>query len=159
MSSTLALTEQATWDALAEVKDPEIPVLSVVEMHIVNRVSVTGESVTVEITPTFSGCPAMDLIQAEIGDKLRSLGFSKVVVNKKMSGFWSTDLLNETSREKLRAFGIAPPPTASPASKPVACPHCLSSDTRLDSPFGSTLCKQIFFCNGCRQSFERFKRL
>lgn len=159
VNDILVLSERAVWQVLQDVKDPEIPVLSVVDMNIVTKVVVNGESVQVEITPTFSGCPAMDMIQTEIADRLRLLGFSDVVVTKNLTKSWSTDLLSDGAREKLRSFGIAPPSKGVQVTLNVACPRCASTDTRLDSPFGSALCRQIFFCNNCKESFERFKHL
>ena len=153
---------EEVWKALGEVADPEIPVLSVLDMKIVRNVTLNNGSVRIEITPTFAGCPAMDQIQADIRAKLLERGFSSVEVKKNLSGAWSSDMLDSTSREKLRAFGIAPPAPVQmdlANAPPVLCPHCKSDKTHLESPFGPTLCRQIFYCDSCRQSFERFKTL
>lgn len=155
-------TVEEVWKALGEVADPEIPVLSVLDMKIVRNVMLDHGSVSVEITPTFAGCPAMDQIQADIRAKLLEKGFSSVEVKKNLSGAWSSDMLDPVAREKLRTFGIAPPAAVHvdlsnvPA---VLCPHCNSDRTHMESSFGPTLCKQIFYCDSCRQSFERFKAL
>jgi ring-1,2-phenylacetyl-CoA epoxidase subunit PaaD len=157
-------TLEAAWKALGEISDPEIPVLSLIELNVIRAVNVEGASASVEMTPTFLGCPALDFMKNEIREKLRALGFQTVNVKLKLSPPWSTDMLGEEAREKLRAFGVAPPEKraatlAESLKKPVACPYCKSFETRLESSFGPTLCKQIFYCEHCRQSFERFKTL
>lgn len=158
------LTVADAWKALSEVFDPEIPVLSVVDMKIIRGVCVNGSSVVVEITPTFSGCPALDQIQSDIRSKLVGRGFSPVEVRKNLTNAWSSDMLDDSARERLRSFGIAPPAPvrddlSEALAEPVRCPYCASMSTRLDSPYGPTLCKQIYYCDSCRQSFERFKTL
>lgn len=157
-------TLESAWEALSRIADPEIPVLSLVELNIIREVRIVEMRVTVEMTPTFLGCPALEYMKKEIKDKLLGLGFDEVTVELKLSPPWSTDMLTEEVREKLRVFGIAPPEKrmatlAEALQKPVACPYCRSMETRLDSPFGPTLCKQIFYCKQCKQSFERFKTL
>ena len=149
------------WKLLENVKDPEIPVLSVVDMRIVKSVDVHGEDVVVTITPTFVGCPALDVISGAIQDELLAKGFRIVTVRKDLTAPWSTDMLSEEAREKLRSFGIAAP---SPAGKleregPTLCPYCKSPKTHEENSFGSTLCKQIYYCDSCQQSFEKFKSL
>ncbi|HTP81134.1 MAG TPA: 1,2-phenylacetyl-CoA epoxidase subunit PaaD [Bacteroidota bacterium] len=158
------LALQHIWKTLEQVHDPEIPVLSVVDMRIVRNVEIGEGGVRVEITPTFSGCPAMELIRQEIRDRLREAGFDSVTVEKNVALPWSTDMLSEPVREKLRTFGIAPPPRVEvelklSAAEIVQCPFCASGDTKLESEFGATLCKQLYYCLSCRQSFERFKSL
>ena len=157
-------TLDAAWRALNEISDPEIPVLSLVDLKVIRAVNVEGTSISVEMTPTFLGCPALEYMKNEIKEKLLALGFQTVNVEVKLSPAWSSDMLGEEAREKLRAFGVAPPEKraatlAESLKKPVACPYCKSFDTRLTSSFGPTLCKQIFYCDHCRQSFERFKTL
>ena len=156
--------ETRVWDALEEVKDPEIPVLSIVEMKIVSLVRASGASARVEITPTFAGCPALGQMKDEIRKLLGEMGFTDVSVETNFTAPWSTDLLDQNVREKLRSFGIAPPVPVQidlgrALAEPVACPYCASSVTHLESAFGPTLCKQIFYCDACLQSFERFKPL
>ena len=153
------ITESEVREALRDVKDPEIPVLSVIEMNIITSVRVEGSSAFVEVTPTFSGCPAMEMIRQDIASRLQSMGFEHVEVKKNLHKSWSTDSLSDATREKLRAFGIAPPSVSVHIELNVPCPYCRSSRTRLESAFGSTLCKQLYYCDQCRQSFERFKRL
>lgn len=150
------------WQQLAAITDPEIPVVSLVEMKVIRDVQVLNDAVKVVLAPTFVGCPALEQMKAEIRAKLSELGIEDVVIESSFSPPWSTDMLDEEVKEKLRAFGIAPPPKndgelVAVLNLPVACPFCHSTHTQLESPFGATLCKQIFYCNDCRQSFERFK--
>ena len=158
-----ALDEQAIWQELGKITDPEIPVLSLVDMKIIRRVTIQNDAVSVLISPTFVGCPALEHIKNEIRTRLGELGCSSVEIQTTYSPPWSTDMLDEHVREKLRAFGIAPPAQTSeiPATFtiPAACPFCGSLHTHMESEFGATLCKQLFYCNDCRQSFERFKTI
>ena len=165
--------DQRVWEELANVYDPEIPVVSLVDLKVVRNVEVKGDNVRVVITPTFAGCPALHMMKEEIRSRLLKAGFRSVDVEVSYSERWSTNMLDESVREKLRVFGIAPPPRveialgadahtgalADALHRPAACPYCGSVETRLESFFGSTLCKQIFFCEKCRQSFDRFKPL
>lgn len=145
--------------------DPEVPVISVVELGIIRNVEVDGDTVRVTVTPTYSGCPAMHEIEADIRTALLEAGAREVVVDTVFAPAWTTDWIGPEAREKLRAYGIAPPGKAEPqglvtltrARVPVACPFCGSSDTRLQSEFGSTACKAIHVCNSCRQPFDEFK--
>lgn len=161
------------WEELSQVKDPEIPVLSLVDMKIIRRVEVNDAGVTVVMTPTFAGCPALHLMKEEVRERLLNMGFKQVQVEVSFSEPWSTELLDDTAREKLAAFGIAPPARMQSSvgnqahqdqlseslRQPVQCPFCQSERTRLESFFGPTLCRQIFYCEQCNQSFERFKPL
>ena len=152
---------------LADVKDPEIPVISVVELGIVRDVTVTGTGVIVTITPTYSGCPAMREIEADIMSALQEHGVSPVEIRTVYSPAWTTDWIDEEARAKLAAYGIAPPMRASASelitltrrSSPIPCPFCHSLETERKSEFGSTACKAIWFCRGCQQPFEEFKAL
>ncbi|WP_397547875.1 1,2-phenylacetyl-CoA epoxidase subunit PaaD [Rhodothermus marinus] len=159
--------------ALTEVRDPEIPVLNIVEMGIVRDVRLEGETVHVDITPTYTGCPAMRTIEAAIVETLRARGFQQVVVHKVFREPWTTDWMTDEAREKLRAYGIAPPPpradeapeliplpfTVARNGPAVPCPFCGSEQTRQTCAFGSTACKALFFCEACRQPFEYFKAI
>jgi ring-1,2-phenylacetyl-CoA epoxidase subunit PaaD len=163
VSSDRTPAEQRVWEVMEEIADPEIPVLSLVEMKVIRDVKV-DDQVTVVFSPTYVGCPATAAIMQEIRTRLREAGFGEVRIETTFSPPWSTDLLDESTREKLRAFGIAAPPhnardLAAALMEPVPCPSCSSTETRLESSFGSTLCRQIFYCTHCRQSFERFKPL
>jgi ring-1,2-phenylacetyl-CoA epoxidase subunit PaaD len=154
---------------LDEVMDPEVPVLSVVELGIVRDVEVHEESgaVTVTVTPTYSGCPALAMIERDIETALRARGIAHVAVKTSYSPAWTTDWIPAEAREKLRAYGIAPPgladhdaPVAIGRRRPAArCPYCGSADTQLRSEFGSTSCKAIHVCRTCAQPFEEFKAI
>ena len=152
---------------LNEVMDPEVPVLSVVELGIIRDVEVADSSVTVTVTPTYSGCPAMRVIENDIVTALNQHGIEDVKVRTTYSPAWTTDWIPASAREKLRAYGIAPPgaadhdaPVAIGRRRPaVRCPHCGSLSTQLKSEFGSTACKSIHVCASCQQPFEEFKAI
>ncbi len=157
-------TVQAIWNALYEVPDPEIPVVSLVEMGIVREVRLLPDMVQVTMTPTFSGCPALKVMEETIEAKLREIGFSRVVVKTTLSPPWTSDWITDTARNKLKAFGLAPPARHGGSIEvtffdPVACPYCDSTNTDIKNSFGSTLCRAIYYCNDCRQPFEQFKPL
>jgi ring-1,2-phenylacetyl-CoA epoxidase subunit PaaD len=150
------------WQALDQVKDPEIPVVSVVEMGIVRSVRIAGETVTVVMTPTFSGCPALQVMKDAIACCIRQMGAAEVDVRVALSPRWTSDWISDPARQKLKAFGLAPPPRHGGRAEvvflePAACPYCGSHDTTVKNTFGSTLCRAIDYCNACRQPFERFK--
>jgi len=158
------IAEEQVWQALEKVKDPEIPVVSVVEMGIVRDVAVEGKAVTVTMTPTFSGCPALEVMAREIESVVRALGAAPVTVETVLNPPWSTEWISETAREKLKQFGLAPPPRHEghlPVTfyEPVPCPRCDSKNTVVRNTFGSTLCRAIYFCNECVEPFEQFKAL
>jgi ring-1,2-phenylacetyl-CoA epoxidase subunit PaaD len=151
------------WDALAEVPDPEIPVLSLVDLGVVKGVRVEGERVRIRFTPTFLGCPALDVMRAAMEGKIRALG-AQPEVDVVLDDSWSTDSISPTGREKLRASGFAPPaPSAAEPPQLVElqrgfrCPYCGSTDTKLENLFGPTPCRSVRYCNACRQPFEQFK--
>jgi ring-1,2-phenylacetyl-CoA epoxidase subunit PaaD len=162
-AGTIKVDEQKVWRELGNISDPEIPVLSLVDLRIIRDVSIKGQTVSVLISPTFVGCPALEQIKDEIRNRLNALGCGAVEIATTYSPPWSTDMLDEKVREKLRSFGIAPPVRTQeiPAtlSVPSACPFCGSYHTHMESEFGATLCKQLFYCDDCRQSFERFKTI
>lgn len=152
---------------LDTVMDPEVPVLSVVELGIVRDLEVGDESVTVTVTPTYSGCPAMPVIEHDIEAALRGRGVGTVIVKTRHSPAWTTDWMPAVAREKLRAYGITPPGPAAPDA-PVAigrrrpavrCPYCGSGETEVRSEFGSTACKAMHVCRACQQPFEEFKAI
>jgi ring-1,2-phenylacetyl-CoA epoxidase subunit PaaD len=163
------LTREAVWAALDTVPDPEVPVISVVELGIVRDVEIDGGAVTVVITPTYSGCPAMREIERDVLAALRARGWEDARIRTVFAPAWTTEWMSDATREKLRAYGIAPPRagSAEPALVPlrrrgapreaVPCPFCGSPDTRLQSVFGSTACKALHVCDACRQPFEEFK--
>ena len=158
------LTSEEIWNLLEQVKDPEIPVVSVVELGIIRQVDVDGETVRVRMTPTFSGCPALQEMQNQIEARLRQAGAVQVDVQIILAPPWSTDWIAPEARQKLRDFGLAPPPVHGgnfelASLEMAACPYCSSTDTSLKNSFGSTLCRAIFYCNHCQQPFEQFKPL
>jgi len=151
-------------DLLREVEDPEIPVLNVVDMGVVRNIRVADNEVEVDITPTYSGCPAMKTIEEDIREVLNEQSFARVQVNTVLFPAWTTDWLTESAREKLRLYGIAPPAKTSAdksailgQAKSVACPHCGSHDTSMISKFGSTACKALWKCQSCLEPFDYFK--
>lgn len=162
---TMALSSEDAWQVLAEVEDPEIPALSIVDLGIVRRVEMQGNTLRVVLTPTYSGCPALKLIEQEVARVLRSRGFQSIIVETALSPAWSSDEISEAGRRKLEEAGIAPPHRSSPDYPPCApllgetvrCPFCGSRQTVIRSEFGSTACKSLRFCDECRQPFEHFK--
>ncbi len=154
------------WRVLGEIPDPEIPVISLVDLGVVKSVEIDGGGVRVEFTPTFMGCPALDAMTRAIREGVEALGASCEVrvVN---DDSWSTDLISAAGREKLRAAGFAPPPLRSEGTPtllqlergPFRCPWCGSTDTRLENIFGPTACRSIRYCSACSQPFEQFKTI
>lgn len=159
------ITVDNCWTYLDEVADPEVPVLSIIDLGIVRDVFVDSAigSVRVVITPTYSGCPAMDVIAMQIRMCLLSKGAKQVLVENQISPSWTTDWMTEKGKEKLEAYGIAPPkrksanPLALFEEDTVTCPKCKSDDTILTSQFGATSCKALYKCNHCKEPFEHFK--
>jgi ring-1,2-phenylacetyl-CoA epoxidase subunit PaaD len=155
------------WNAVGEVLDPEVPVLSVIDLGIVRDVREEGDTVVVDVTPTYSGCPAMKVIEDDITAALHNAGATKVRVNTVFQPAWTTDWISEDARERLRAYGIAPPSGAATVvteliplqrrSDTVPCPRCGSRRTELRSEFGSTACKAIHYCLACDEPFEYLK--
>jgi ring-1,2-phenylacetyl-CoA epoxidase subunit PaaD len=153
---------QRAWDAAARVVDPEIPVLTIADLGVLRAVTVSEGDVEVAITPTYSGCPAMNMIALEIELALEREGFSKPKIRTVLSPAWTTDWMSEDGRRKLKEYGIAPPqPSSSRRAlfgvQEVACPQCGSDDTELISEFGSTSCKALRRCRSCREPFDYFK--
>jgi ring-1,2-phenylacetyl-CoA epoxidase subunit PaaD len=147
---------------LDQVKDPEIPVLSLVDLGVITHVEITDELVFVEMTPTFVGCPAMDIMKQEVIDVLQKNGWtSKVEINFRQP--WSSDKISEKGKIALKKFGLAPPPGDAAIIadidflEHVPCPRCNSLNTELKNPFGPTLCRSIHYCRSCRETFEQFK--
>jgi ring-1,2-phenylacetyl-CoA epoxidase subunit PaaD len=153
---------QRAWDAAASVVDPEIPVLTIADLGVLRDVTVSDGHVEVAITPTYSGCPAMNMIALEIELVLEREGFSKPKILTVLSPAWTTDWMSEDGRRKLKEYGIAPPrPSSSRRAlfgvQEVACPQCDSKETELLSEFGSTSCKALWRCKSCREPFDYFK--
>ena len=157
------------WAALATVPDPEVPVLSIVELGIVRGVAWEGAQLVVEVTPTYSGCPATEMINMLIRETLAIIGVAEVTLVNRLSPPWSTDWIAPEAKARLKGFGIAPPHVMggrvdvsgiSPlrrASVVVPCPRCESANTQLLSQFGSTACKALWRCRACGEPFEQFK--
>jgi ring-1,2-phenylacetyl-CoA epoxidase subunit PaaD len=160
------VTEAQVWDALAEIPDPEIPVISLVDLGVIRGVEVDNGSVRVEFTPTFLGCPALEVMRDAITERIAALGAEPEVAV--ISGdSWSTDRITPEGREKLRSSGFAPPsprPNGGPQlvqlqSNAFRCPYCGSRDTALENIFGPTPCRSLRYCRSCRQPFEQFKTI
>ncbi|HSK37666.1 MAG TPA: 1,2-phenylacetyl-CoA epoxidase subunit PaaD [Actinomycetota bacterium] len=171
--TTRTLTREAVWEALAEVPDPEIPVLSVVDLGLVHAVELDGERLRVELLPTFVGCPALELIRRSVAERLAGMA-PRVEVEMTFEVPWTSERITADGRRKLRESGFAPPGDRSsgerglsPPDQPLfatipvrpsaTCPWCGSADTTLENLFGPTLCRSVFWCNRCRQPFEQFK--
>lgn len=161
---TFSAEERRLWQILEEVKDPEVPVLSIVDLGIVRDLSYTDGKVEVVITPTYSGCPAMDVISMDIRLKLLEKGYRTIQVRQQLSPAWTTDWMTEEGKRKLKAFGIAPPNPKQQfcmsemfREEAVQCPHCNSYHTELVSQFSSTACKALYRCLDCREAFDYFK--
>ncbi len=174
MSEVVALSRvDRAWAVLAGVLDPEVPVISVCDLGIVRDVVDRGEGsgLTVVVTPTYSGCPATEVIEQSIVDALVADGLGPVRVEMRRAPAWTTDWMSEAGREKLRAYGIAPPGLVAPGAavplrfvpraRPVAiaCPRCASTDTERIAAFGATACKALWRCRACAEPFEHFKPL
>jgi ring-1,2-phenylacetyl-CoA epoxidase subunit PaaD len=160
------VTEAEVWDALADVPDPEIPVLSLVELGVVRSVEVEDGRVRVEFTPTFLGCPAVEVMRMAMARSVEELGAEPEIVTV-ADDSWTTDRITPEGREKLRQAGFAPPAPRSANGTSLLqlqtgvfrCPYCSSTDTVLENIFGPTPCRSIRYCNACRQPFEQFKTI
>jgi ring-1,2-phenylacetyl-CoA epoxidase subunit PaaD len=153
---------QRAWEVAAGVVDPEIPVLTISDLGVLRDVAINDGCVEVTITPTYSGCPAMNMIKVEIELALERSGFRNSRVRTVLSPAWTTDWMTEQGRQKLKEYGIAPPQAASSRRalfgvQQVACPQCGSDDTEVLSEFGSTSCKALWRCRSCREPFDYFK--
>lgn len=156
------ITTDSVWELMAGICDPEIPVISIVDLGIVRKINLNEDNVEVVITPTYSGCPAMDVIAVNIRMKLMQCGFENIKITQQLSPAWTTDLMSEAGKEKLKAYGIAPPVGKSFDKRyleeiVVECPLCKSHNTKLLSEFGSTACKALYQCRDCREPFDYFK--
>jgi ring-1,2-phenylacetyl-CoA epoxidase subunit PaaD len=162
------VTEAQVWDALAEIPDPEIPVISLVDLGVIRSVEVEDGNVRVEFTPTFLGCPALEVMRDAMAERISALG-AEPDVRVIHDDSWSTDRITSAGREKLRASGFAPPAPRDPRSDSLTlvqlqsnafrCPYCGSKDTALENIFGPTPCRSVRYCRSCRQPFEQFKTI
>ncbi|MNK09072.1 putative 1,2-phenylacetyl-CoA epoxidase, subunit D [compost metagenome] len=160
------VNETTIWNYLEEVPDPEVPVLSVIDLGIVRAVKVLSETeVEITITPTYSGCPAMDFIEKNIREVLSEKGIETIHVKTILAPAWTTDWMSEAGKEKLLAYGIAPPVNEVDKlvlfgdAPVVKCPQCHSENTKMLSQFGSTACKALYQCTDCLEPFDYFKCL
>jgi ring-1,2-phenylacetyl-CoA epoxidase subunit PaaD len=159
------VSETDIWKLLEGISDPEVPVLSVIDLGIVRSVKIQEDQIHITITPTYSGCPAMGVIEQDIKEKLSKEGFINFKIDTVLTPAWTTDWISEEGRKKLKLYGIAPPENepdksvlfADPVK--VQCPKCGSRDTRMVSQFGSTACKAHYQCNSCLEPFDYFKCL
>ena len=160
--------ENTIWEILENVKDPEIPVISVVDMGMITAIQLRTSDLglrtcSITMTPTFVGCPAIDVIKKNIQEEILKLGFDEVEVRVDFETQWTSDRMKPEAKLKLEKFGLAPPVMLNDNElneeqlNKVRCPHCHSTDTTLRSAFGSTLCRAIRFCFSCKQGFEQFK--
>jgi ring-1,2-phenylacetyl-CoA epoxidase subunit PaaD len=160
------VTAEAVWSALGEIPDPEIPTMSIVDLGVIREVAVDNGTVHVEFTPTFLGCPALEVMRDQMAERIRELG-AEPEVEVVLDDSWSTDRITPEGREKLRSSGFAPP-TPREAGTPklvqlqsgvFKCPYCGSTDTSLENIFGPTPCRSLRYCQSCRQPFEQFKTI
>ncbi len=162
MTETLTDITQQIWQIVSEVPDPEVPVLSIADLGVLRNVSVENGKPIITVTPTYSGCPAMDMISMGIRMALLENGFTNIEIRTVLSPAWSTDWMSEAGRQKLKEYGIAPPVGKSISQQAleqtiVPCPHCGSNHTKLVSEFSSTACKAFYTCSDCYEPFDHFK--
>jgi ring-1,2-phenylacetyl-CoA epoxidase subunit PaaD len=165
MPETNNISTEKIWSILGEVKDPEVPVLSVTDLGIIREIRMDSEQVEIFITPTYSGCPAMDVIRINIRMALLQHGFPKVKITTVLSPAWTTDWMSEKGKQQLKAYGIAPPTPVQQVchtklfhqEEAIPCPRCNSYHTQRISEFGSTACKALYRCLDCQEPFDYFK--
>jgi ring-1,2-phenylacetyl-CoA epoxidase subunit PaaD len=164
--STKEYSQEQIFKLLSEIPDPEIPVINIIELGILREVKFVDDTCVVVITPTYTGCPAMKVIEDDIRIKLKEIGIDKVKVELVLSPAWTTDWISDVAKEKLRAYGIAPPDHSSVDKKvllgkarDLKCPLCSSIHTEMISQFGSTACKSLYRCLDCKEPFDYFKCL
>lgn len=170
-NNTSSEINKRIWEILETVPDPEVPVLSVIDLGVVRKVELTqvptstGWQVEVFVTPTYTGCPAMDVMKMSIRMALLQQGFTNIIITQVLSPAWTTDWMSEAGKQKLKAYGITPPqykqavctPDSFQQEEAIPCPLCNSYNTRLVSQFGSTACKALYQCNDCKEPFDYFK--
>jgi ring-1,2-phenylacetyl-CoA epoxidase subunit PaaD len=161
--SSFSVADVYAW--LEEVKDPEIPVISLVDLGVITQVELLGDHVKVEMTPTFVGCPAMDYMRNDVLEVLKKHGIRNPEVSINFKHGWSTDKISERGKRALKKFGLAPPPLTKEIHHDLnilehtPCPRCNGTNTEMKSPFGPTLCRSLHYCFDCREAFEQFKPL
>ena len=161
---TESIDKTILYTYLEEIKDPEVPALSIIDLGIVRDIKMNDDELEVVITPTYTGCPAMDMIASAIKVELATLGFKKIKITTILFPAWTTDWMSEEGKRKLKEYGIAPPNPKQQvcnsslfAEETIQCPHCNSYHTRRISEFGSTACKALYQCNDCKEPFDYFK--
>jgi len=160
------VTREQVWDELAAIPDPEIPVISLVDLGVIRDVEIADDRVRVDFTPTFLGCPALEVMRDAMAERIRALG-AEPEINVRTDDSWSTDRITPAGREKLRSSGFAPPTPRGAApptlvqlqSNVFRCPYCGSTDTQLENIFGPTPCRSLRYCTSCKQPFEQFKTI
>lgn len=164
MVDVAKIKESAAWKIMEEVYDPEVPVLTVLDLGVVRDIEVNNDTVTVTITPTYTGCPAMDMIAINIKMALLQHGFTNVKIKQQLSPAWTTEWMTQAGKQKLKAYGIAPPKLMRAVAtlknfeeETVSCPRCNSVHTVLISRYGSTACKALYSCSDCKEPFDYFK--
>lgn len=165
MNTTIKHTEKEIWDILDTIPDPEVPAISIVELGVIRKINIRNDKVTVNITPTYSGCPATERFKADIREFLTKAGIKNIELIMQYSPAWTTSWLTDEAKEKLRNYGIAPPIDGTEdkgflfesGPKVVACVKCNSNNTEVTSQFGSTACKALYKCLDCLEPFEYFK--
>jgi ring-1,2-phenylacetyl-CoA epoxidase subunit PaaD len=165
MVNTVTIEKEKIWLILETVTDPEVPVLTITDLGIVRDIQINGEEIEVIITPTYTGCPAMDMIAMNIRIELLANGFKNIKITSVLSPAWTTDWMSEAGKRKLKEYGIAPPNPKQQVcnndlfapDEAVQCPHCSSHHTHRISEFGSTACKALYQCNDCKEPFDYFK--
>ena len=165
MNNTGTISTHEIWSLLETVTDPEVPVLTVTDLGIIRDVKINDDEVEIIITPTYTGCPAMDMIAMNIRLALIENGYRKIKITSILSPAWTTDWMSEAGKENLKAYGIAPPNPKQAVcdtklfaeQESVQCPHCNSYHTQLISQFGSTACKALYKCDDCKEPFDYFK--
>lgn len=157
--------EKKIWDLLGNVTDPEVPVLTILDLGIVREVRVNADGIEIVITPTYSGCPAMDMIATNIRMELMAAGYKNISIKNVLSPAWTTEWMTQSGKQKLKAYGIAPPSDKPQvcnnnlfaAHEAIQCPQCNSYHTHRISEFGSTACKALYQCDDCKEPFDYFK--
>lgn len=158
------ITEEQILEWLEEVKDPEIPVLSLVDLGVITNIDINEHRVAVTMTPTFVGCPAIDYMKQDVIEVLNSYGIDNVDVQVNFDEPWNSNKITEKGRKALKDFGLAPPPKHNlivdiDILDNIECPNCGSNNSVMKTPFGPTACRSIHFCNSCKETFEQFKPL
>lgn len=158
------MTKKEIMGWLEEVKDPEIPVLSLVDLGVITNIDISNSAVKIEMTPTFVGCPALDYMKKEVEKVLQKNMVQNFLVEVNFKTAWTSDLISEKGKLALKKFGLSPPASAKVFAdigilEHAECPRCSGTNTELKTPFGPTLCRAIYYCNDCKEAFEQFKSL